>query len=59
MNDKITIGIIGYGYVGKAMAEFFKNHYKIMIYDTGFTQNSYNKEDINSNVHQSRDRLRC
>ena len=27
------IGIIGYGYVGKAFYEFFKNHYEIYVYD--------------------------
>jgi len=27
------IGIIGYGYVGKAFAEFFKHHYETYVYD--------------------------
>ena len=32
MNTK-TIGIVGYGYVGKAMAEFFRSHYPVKVYD--------------------------
>ena len=31
--DKQKIGIIGHGYVGKAMYEFFKDHYDILIND--------------------------
>jgi|ETNmetMinimDraft_2_1059921.scaffolds.fasta_scaffold43865_2 UDPglucose 6-dehydrogenase len=27
------IAIIGYGYVGKAMEQFFKDHYEIVVYD--------------------------
>lgn len=27
------VGIIGYGYVGKAFADFFKNHYDTYVYD--------------------------
>ena len=27
------VAIIGHGYVGKAMHEFFKDHYKVLIHD--------------------------
>lgn len=27
------IGVVGYGYVGKAMVEFFRTHYQVFIYD--------------------------
>ncbi len=30
------IGIVGYGYVGKAMAEFFRRHYDVRIFDPIF-----------------------
>lgn len=29
----MKIGIIGFGYVGKAMYEFFQNHYKVIVHD--------------------------
>jgi nucleotide sugar dehydrogenase len=32
MTKKI-VGIAGYGYVGKAVASFFKNHYEVRVYD--------------------------
>lgn len=38
------IGIIGYGYVGRALENFFKNHYKIIIYDP------YNGYDIDKKL---------
>jgi nucleotide sugar dehydrogenase len=52
------IGIVGYGYVGKAMASFFENHYQVFIYDprieafekrsnvTLATKNQINKCDV-------------
>ena len=40
------IAIIGYGYVGKAMEQFFKDHYEVMIYDP-FVGYETNKDDIN------------
>ena len=46
MNNNITIGIIGYGYVGKAMYNFFKNHYKVLIYDPFITE-TVTKQEIN------------
>ena len=39
------VGIIGYGYVGKAMYEFFKDHYDTYIYDP-FVDNTHTKEQI-------------
>jgi len=33
MNEKIKIGIVGLGYVGKAIQEFFKNKFEIYSYD--------------------------
>lgn len=33
MNDKKTIAIIGYGYVGKAVYNFFKTHFHVIAYD--------------------------
>jgi UDPglucose 6-dehydrogenase len=43
---KTKIGIIGYGYVGKAFHSFFKNHYDVLIYDPLYTSSS-TKEEIN------------
>ena len=40
------IGIVGFGYVGKAMYEFFKDHYEIFIYDP-YQKNSNSKSEIN------------
>ncbi len=31
--SKEKIGIIGYGYVGRAFYEFFKNHFEVLAYD--------------------------
>ena len=28
-----SVAIVGYGYVGKAFFEFFKDHYRMYIYD--------------------------
>lgn len=40
------IGIIGYGYVGKALHRFFENHYDVFIYDPNL-KTSNSKEEIN------------
>ena len=40
------VGIIGYGYVGKAMYEFFKDHYDTYIYDP-YVENTHTKDQIN------------
>jgi len=42
----MKIGIVGYGYVGKAMFNFFKNHYNVIFYDP-FIDGSCTKEEIN------------
>ena len=44
-----SIGIVGYGYVGKAIHRLFSDHYKIYIYDP-YVCGHYptTKEDINS-----------
>jgi len=44
MNKKVAI--IGHGYVGKAMHEFFKDHYDVFIYDPN-EKNSHTQEEIN------------
>lgn len=49
------VGIVGYGYVGRAMHEFFKDHFRTIVYDPqysidqGFTQGGkfVDKETIN------------
>jgi UDPglucose 6-dehydrogenase len=43
---KTTIGIIGYGYVGKAFDAFFKTHYEVKIYDPVYAY-SATKDEIN------------
>jgi nucleotide sugar dehydrogenase len=45
---KKDITIIGYGYVGKAMADFFKNHYNVIIYDPILTNNGKKRDVIKS-----------
>ena len=42
----MKIGIVGYGYVGQAMYNFFKDHYEVIYYDP-FKDGSCTKEDIN------------
>jgi len=54
INKKIAI--VGYGYVGKAMSEFFKNHYEVGVYDVNdvdlkdglvkFSKDEVNKADL-------------
>lgn len=44
---KIKIGIVGYGYVGKAFYNFFKTHYDVSIYDPSY-EKSCTKEEINN-----------
>jgi len=46
MSDTPLIGIIGYGYVGKATYEFFKTKYNTIWYDP-FVSGSYTQEEIN------------
>lgn len=47
-----NVAIVGYGYVGKAMAEFFKNHYHVGVYDVNDVDlkeglEKYTKEQVN------------
>lgn len=42
-----TIAIVGYGYVGKAMYEFYAPKYKTIFYDP-FVEGSCSKEDVNA-----------
>ena len=42
-----TIGIIGYGYVGKAMYQFFKKNYHTIWYDP-YIEHSSTKDEINA-----------
>lgn len=44
---KINVGIVGYGYVGKAFDAFFKTHYEVKIYDPSYIL-SVTKEEINN-----------
>ena len=40
------IAIIGHGYVGKAMEQFFKDHYELVIYDP-FLGYETTEDDVN------------
>ncbi len=42
-----TVAIIGYGYVGKAVHSFFKDHFDVLIYDIAEPAISASKEEIN------------
>lgn len=42
----MKIGIVGYGYVGKAMFEYFKTHYEVIYYDP-YVSGSSTQEEIN------------
>ena len=42
----ITVGIIGYGYVGKAVYKYFENKYKTIWYDP-YLEGSVSKNEIN------------
>lgn len=41
------IAVIGYGYVGKAVANYFRDHFDVLIYDTNPDQISNTQEDCN------------
>ncbi|MFA6295571.1 MAG: hypothetical protein WC666_04095 [Candidatus Paceibacterota bacterium] len=45
--NKKTVAIVGYGYVGKAVANFFSSHFNILIYDIAQPSISATKEEIN------------
>ena len=42
----MNIAIVGYGYVGKAMYQYFKNHYNTIFYDP-YIEGSCTKEEVN------------
>jgi UDPglucose 6-dehydrogenase len=42
----MKIGIVGYGYVGKAMYEYFKTHFDVIFYDP-YVAGSCTKDEIN------------
>jgi len=44
--NKAKIGIVGYGYVGKAMYKFFEGHYPVVFYDP-YVEGGCTKEEIN------------
>ncbi len=46
-NTKKVVAVIGYGYVGKALVEFFKSHFDVLIYDTAKPDVSASKDEIN------------
>ncbi len=35
-SPQATIGVVGYGYVGKAVAAFFASHYRVLVYDPAY-----------------------
>ena len=41
-----TIGIAGYGKVGKAMADFFKTHYQVKVYDPLYKDSKLKTETL-------------
>lgn len=45
-----TIGIVGYGHVGKAIAEDFSNEYEIIVYDNNSAINKENKFEHTDNI---------
>ncbi|MEK7646070.1 MAG: hypothetical protein AAB381_00020 [Patescibacteria group bacterium] len=47
MQKKKTVAVIGYGYVGKALAHFFKDHFNVLIYDIAQPTISASQEEIN------------
>jgi UDPglucose 6-dehydrogenase len=42
-----TVAVIGHGYVGKAVHNFFKDHYNVIVYDVAQPDISVTKEEIN------------
>jgi UDPglucose 6-dehydrogenase len=42
-----TVAVIGYGYVGKALVNFFKDHFDVLIYDVAQPDVSTSKDEIN------------
>ncbi len=42
------VAVIGYGYVGKAVAAFFESHFDVLIYDINMPLESASTEEINA-----------
>lgn len=42
-----SLAIIGYGYVGKAMTEFFSKHYNVMVHDTMYDESHGTQFGVN------------
>ncbi|MCI5787345.1 MAG: polysaccharide deacetylase family protein [Helicobacter trogontum] len=56
MKNNKKIGIIGYGYVGKAFYEFFRSHFSVSIYDNGKRiQDEYDYVEKNTEFLNSMD----
>jgi nucleotide sugar dehydrogenase len=47
------IAIIGYGYVGKAMYNLFKDHYEMMVYDIDENLKTHSLNEINAAAYMS------
>jgi len=45
--SKMKVGIVGYGYVGKAFHKFFRDHYNVIVYDPILGDNSATETQIN------------
>ncbi len=46
MEMNMKVGIIGYGYVGKAMAKFYENHCDVFVYDPALENNADHNLEI-------------
>lgn len=44
---KQTIGVVGYGYVGKVLVNFFSNHFQVIVFDPAY---STHNQHISDNV---------
>ena len=41
-----TIGVVGYGYVGRAVVNFFRDHYNVLVYDNAFVEYPQKHQNI-------------
>lgn len=52
-----NIGIVGYGYVGKAIEQFFEDHFKLFIYDPPYMDaNSMGEHLLDGNITFTKDK---
>lgn len=42
-----VVAVVGHGYVGKAVAKFFRDHFEVLVYDPAQPEISATKEQIN------------